>query len=567
MLIPLLILGSLSILITQRFVKEEINKSSKNLVLQVKDNIETVFNELDLLSLTFDGESDIVVKFKELLSKDSADLDNLNSLSFLKSFLIAISSARPYIYSFNIYYKNDIGQYISSSNSITNLRESIDTGWYESYKKQKPGTKIWTELRDIKRYAQDTQPLKVLTIYKTLVDGNGVIVLNIPADYFEKNLRKIVTSPNHSLLIADENNNIVFTSNGSSPLTDRDTKILAHSDNDFFSYLSVDGNRYTVSKIQSPRYNWKYISVISQNTLYQVPVRLSKYTFYLLVLSFTLGLFLTYFLTRRKYRQVLNIIFILESAEKGNALPPLADRVKDEYDFIIQNILKTFIEHSYLKVQLSERKYKAQAMELLALQSQVNPHFLYNTFQSIYWEVLSLTGRPNKANEMIESLSDILRYSLSNHGKDVTIEEEINNTRNYIDIQKQCYKDRFDVTWKYADNILNYRIIKMLLQPLIENSIHHGILKKKAKGKIKIKIAKVGNFIRIAVIDNGLGIQSDKLKELQKGLERDDGQSNHIGLMNTNKRLRLTYGDQCKIYIKSKYGIGTVEYITIPAQL
>ncbi|WP_229522471.1 histidine kinase [Paenibacillus monticola] len=103
-----------------------------------------------------------------------------------------------------------------------------------------------------------------------------------------------------------------------------------------------------------------------------------------------------------------------------------------------------FIEHRYIRTQLLEKKYRLQVMELLALQSQINPHFLYNTLHSIYWESVALTGKPNKVSEMVEDISDILSYSFSNPTETVTWAAEISNTLSYVNIQKTRYKDKFD---------------------------------------------------------------------------------------------------------------------------
>ena len=104
----------------------------------------------------------------------------------------------------------------------------------------------------------------------------------------------------------------------------------------------------------------------------------------------------------------------------GEALPPLPSRVRDEYGYIQQNILKTFLEQSYLKMQLSEKRYRLQSMELLALQSQINPHFLYNTLDTLNWISIRLNGHPNQISTLLESLSSILRYSLGHPNETAT---------------------------------------------------------------------------------------------------------------------------------------------------
>ncbi|MBD0378795.1 sensor histidine kinase [Paenibacillus sedimenti] len=284
----------------------------------------------------------------------------------------------------------------------------------------------------------------------------------------------------------------------------------------------------------------------------------------LLLVSFLFGGGLTYYLTRKNYRDVKSIVTILESAENNKPLPALPSRIKDVYSFIIHRILKNFIEQNYLTIQLSERKYKAQAMELIALQSQLNPHFLYNTLETINWKIASLTGKPGNLNKMVENLADILRYALEGHNKPVILQKEIAYTLSYIDIQKVRYQDKFDVIWEYEESVKKYNVPKLILQPLIENSIYHGIKVKEGRCRIKIKIWKTGELLHVAVIDNGLGIDKERLAQIKDDLKRDIGETDHIGLYNTHKRLKLLYGESFGISIRSKYGRGTAVYLTIP---
>jgi two-component system sensor histidine kinase YesM len=291
---------------------------------------------------------------------------------------------------------------------------------------------------------------------------------------------------------------------------------------------------------------------------------LRKYTLILLLVSFILGLILTFYLTRKNYKQISNIISIIDSAKNNQAIPEINSNTKNEFNYIIENLITTFIEQHYLKIQLSERKYKLENMELIALQSQINPHFLYNTLHTIYWEVIKVAGSNSKPIKMIENLSDILNYSLTTPCNNVSVEDEIRYTKTYLDIQMIRYADKFDVIWAYKENVKPISTIKLLIQPLVENCIYHGINNKEGKSKIKIKISRADDLLTLVIIDNGIGINSENLKVMKDKLDLDDEHSNHIGLFNTNKRLKLTYGDDFGLHINSKLGLGTVIYIRIP---
>ena len=218
-------------------------------------------------------------------------------------------------------------------------------------------------------------------------------------------------------------------------------------------------------------------------------------------------------------------------------------------------------------MQLSERKYRMKVLELLALQSQINPHFLYNTLHTISWKSIAITKKPNEISGMIDNLSTILKYVLSNSNEMVTLDEEIYYTMCYVNIQSVRYRNRFRVKWTYDDdNLAEIMIMKLIFQPLIENSIYHGIKEKEGEGVISVRLVRDGSFLKIWLIDNGLGMTRERLDEIREMLkpEKDTIKSDHIGLYNVNKRLLLTYGDSYRIRIKSAYGRGTAIFIKFP---
>lgn len=569
LLIPILISGVLSTVITGPFLRKEIEKNNFNVLKQIKDNIELEFNELDSLSLHFNANPEISLGLKELLKTPELSFDKEIFLNNLKYLINAPANARPYIQSIYVYFDNNMRRFITTTVGITSLDTFYDKSWYTSFLNQKDNDlQIFTEVRQVQQYNFEKDLNKQITIYRKLytrrVDkADGVIVLNIRSSYIESMLKGLVTYPDQSIMIIDKNNNIVSSNKSFVSISNNNISNISLTNKMSFETV-LNGKAYEVSQIISDRYGFKYISIVPSSILYQITEKIKIITLILLSLSFIFGVSLTYYFTKKDYARIHNIFSIIDSAEKNLPLPPLQSLIKDEYDYIIHNILKTFIEKNYLNVQLSERKSRLELMELIALQSQINPHFLLNTLETMNWKAYQLTGSRNAVNKILESLSDILKYSLYNINKIMTIEEEIINTKSYIEIQMVRYKDKFDVIWEIGDDVGKQRIVKLVLQPLIENSIYHGIKFKEKKSLIKIKLNQVGDCIRITVVDNGLGIPREKLRHIRFILKEEGDYSESIGLFNTNKRLKLTYGHNYGIEINSKYGVGTAVYICIP---
>ncbi len=572
LLAPLLIQGVFSQVMTKQYVERELTKNKLNLLKQIKENWELIFNELDSLNLNFSTNTEITVELKKILNHPPTGLsfEQFKTLKSIQNFITAPANARPYIHSIYVYLENEPRRFLTSTNGMISLDQFDDRSWYSSYTKRQPGVFFWTEPRTIKHHSFEDTGTEVLTIYRSLyVPGqrgsNGVIVLNIYARYLRQYLNNLATEPDHRVLIVDAANQIVFANRKLNFLSSADLQRLLKVSQSVFVFRA-GREVYVTSQLVSGKYHWKYLLAIPFDTFYRVPIELQQMTILLSFCSFLLGLALTYWLTKQNHNQLQNIISIIKSAESGQALPEPPSQIKDEYGFITHNILQTFIEQNYLKVQLSERKYKLRFTELLALQSQINPHFLFNTLETIKWKTIEFTHGPNEVSKMLEEISDILRYSLQAPGQTVPLREELKNTRSYIEIQKTRYLDKFDLIWEYDEPVLETPVIRLILQPLIENAIYHGIKPVERNCLIKVKIYRSHGVLRITVIDNGAGIPAGKLVELRQQLALDSDYTQHVGLFNTNKRLKLIYGEEYGLRIRSKEGIGTAVYLRIPVE-
>jgi two-component system sensor histidine kinase YesM len=571
LLIPVLILGTFSIFITKSYNEKEIDKNNMTILSQTQTNLELILNEIDSLNLMFSTNPEIVVSLKEISKKSTMSYEDLEFLKTIRSFIETPAYAKPYIHSIYVYFENKQQQFITTTKTgFEQLQHFNDTSWYDSFMSHKKAN-AWTELRQVKMYDFEDKPTELLTLYRSLapVDTSqkvGVIVLNINLKFLEKLLNELQTSSQQAILVVDDQGNIIIRNNNSYTLTDNDVKKFITAGNESFFKVKTADDTFVVSQLKSSRYNWRYISVIPQRLLYKAPNEIQALTALILLTSFLLGLFVTFYLHKKNDRRIQDIIAIINSANEDAPLPALQSSVKDEFGFIINNILQKFIEQKYLNLQLHERKYKQQVAELLALQSQINPHFLFNTLQTIYWKVQEFTGSPNEANKMLENLSDVIKYSLEDPYSPTTIGDEICHAKSYIEIQKVRYKDKFHVLWEYDEGVERCKALKLLLQPLIENAIYHGIKEKAGTNHIKIKIYHRHPYLHISVIDNGIGIPPHKLKQIKEDLQHSEHISSHIGLMNTNRRVKLIYGEQHGIKVLSKYAHGTAVHIHIPVE-
>lgn len=232
---------------------------------------------------------------------------------------------------------------------------------------------------------------------------------------------------------------------------------------------------------------------------------------------------------------------------------------------VLSDSLNSMIDKiNELLSQVTTEQTRLRKAELELLQSQINPHFLYNTLDTIVW--LAEGSDKAKVVSMVESLSEFFRTSL-NQGKDIiTIKEEIQHVRSYLEIQQVRYQDILEYEINVPEELYKYQIPKITIQPLVENALYHGIKNKRRLGKITVT-GEVSDKVIIRVSDNGIGMTEERNREVMDRILGNSPDSEvGFGLYNVNERIRLKFGDDYGINIVSKYEEGTVSIVTLPKE-
>ncbi|MNC09792.1 putative sensor-like histidine kinase [compost metagenome] len=571
MLIPIAILGTFSAIIIQQYIGKEATDANLNVLKGMQSNVDLQFEQLDTLYMHFVASAIELSELKSILSKPLPSLEDYKRLAAIKNFIDSPAIARSYIDSIYIYLENDKNRFITSTTGgLMEFSDFYDVSWYDEYLRRSAlGDDYWTGKRSFLKYNLFNYNTEVISLYQTLYTsspGDGVIVLNIKMEHLQEQLSALRTPDNQYLLMLDSANQIILQNR---PFQEGDTEelqlLLKDSPNETLSSESPD-SRFVYSILSSEKYGWRFVSITPKKSLYELPLRLGLYTLLAILFSFAVAAWISQYFAKQHMSEIRQITNLLQSAEKGEPLPVLPNRKHNIYNYIIQRILVHFLENNYLNAQLAERKAKAEMLELSALQAQLNPHFLLNTFDTINWKAASVTGNMNsELNQMIGHLGDILKTALDYEHKYIPLEEELEYTHTYIQIQKMRYQDKFEVLWDCGADAQQFMVLKLLLQPLIENSLYHGIRKVEGKRYIKIKARLQQERLLISVTDNGQGMDRDQLQALRSRLGESTGDlSSHIGVVNTHKRLQLAYGELSGLQVYSKWNSGTMVTITIP---
>ena len=276
------------------------------------------------------------------------------------------------------------------------------------------------------------------------------------------------------------------------------------------------------------------------------------------------ALFFSRFISRSITQPIQQLCDSMERVQEGDfSVSDIAVESQNE----IGSLTKSFNVMTHRIQELMEQNIREQEAkrksELKALQSQINPHFLYNTLDTIIWMA---EGKKNEEVVlMTASLARLLRQSISNEDEVVSIGQEVEYARGYLTIQKMRYKDKMEFQIEVDPSILHIPLIKLVLQPVIENAIYHGLKYKESKGLLLVKGFMKNDNAVLQVIDNGVGMDEETLAHIYER-HKVNYQSNGVGVYNVQKRLQLYYGNEYGITYESKKGEGTTATITIPGR-
>jgi two-component system sensor histidine kinase YesM len=557
MLVPLIILGSMSFMLTRTILSKSLNRSAIDNLATVQQTFDIIIQESDELKVTFNRMPKLSLLLWHMLSSDTMNDSQYQNYSIMNNFLISRVSAKEYIHSIYLYRSLDREnpRVYSTNHGLTYLKDMADNNWIHEFRNYMPTSDFGIQVRNTKNYAFENTTQEFLTVYRflspNLQSGNvDLLVLNLDLNIIRSSLKS--AAKQNLYYIYDESGKLIFDINNaiSSSVDISHVNLYEYVK----PFIIIDDSQYLVTKMTSETNNWTYISLTKYDFQQLGESYLILIVLLVVFLSLVIAFIIAYVITKNSYNYILDIINIFDYAGTKKELPPKLEP-KNEYEYITQNIINTFLEQEYFKTELEKRKYLVQALELEALQSQINPHFLFNTLETIKWKSIALTSKPNECTFMMEDLSDILKYSLE-LPKNNTIQDELQYTKVYLNIMKTRYPDKFDVIWDYPDTLLDHPIIKLVLQPFVENSIYHGIKPSTNYSLIKIKLVQKKNYINIFIFDTGIGMNKDVFNQLLSRLHKnDDTLSMHIGIQNTLKRLQLAdIKSTFRIYSKESFG-------------
>ncbi len=546
-----------------------IKNSGKNTLDSFDEHIETslysIGSQLDIMM----SNSSFSLSLKNLLGNMEMEQKDLTFYLVLKNFLNTYNLSSSTIHSIYLYVEDKEHFMTSSQGQIVNISNNTfyDLQWLDEYKNMDREKRIYTSRRWIQKNSYD-EPVEVISVYYRNTYLDGVIVINIDKSEYGRLLRNMLASTRQSIFLVNDVGEIVCETDQSFQI---DVTVNEHI-SDYIKnnkidtvdekWIKIAGKNYFINYKYSEFMNIYIVSIIPINFLFDELIFYILLAILVLLLDLVIIVVLAYSYTKRSFYYIEECINIFSEAEQGNVIEKKVNRINDEYELLLNNVIYLHLESNRVQLELMEKHHMYEMTEMMALQLQINPHFIFNTLQIMDIEVIQNMGDKSTLHTIIYQLSKVIKYALTTPTVDVTLKEELVYLKAYLEIQSIRFDNNAITYFDIDDSVYSIKVFKMLLQPVLENCFSHGRRGDGQKIVIKIKIIDNGDYIYFSVIDNGRGMSKDNLIKLRHRI--NDSNSKSIGLTNLNRRLLLRYGVDSGLVIRSKIGMGTIVKFVIP---
>lgn len=566
--IPVMIVGAISYIYSEASIVKQASRSVGELVFEITRNIDKEFSQIEIISLEIASSKYVKNVLLEDKPKDELEFLSRKNKIFMEYIQqkvnnrrlinnVILYSANGYAYSFGRIPDQATAGFFDFSIYNEALKRGNKPYWV--------GIHTYEGTYSGKRYGG------ILSIARSVSQINmsdyiGVVEIQLNEKLLRENFYDISKDKVGELLIVDINGNVISSLQdgliGTALRFDNQYNLFNKRRGAFITDINNVRSLVTYATIDTT--SWKVISIQPYKKLIANAEKLRTVTIIMCVICAAVAVVISIFISTSIVNPINKIIYYMNKAETGDFNLKLKANSNDEvgqlanrFNRMMDRIDKLF------NALVTEQKLKKEA-ELNALQAQINPHFLYNTLNSI--RCLAEINRQKQISVMIKSLIELLQNSIGKYDEFITLYEELNLANSYIVLQKSRFNNSFRVEYLVDNELLEYKTLKFLLQPLIENAILHGIKDKGTEeGVIKIKVYKKDSKMVMEVIDNGNGMTQEEIDRIFANDTKSRGSRfSGIGVKNVNDRIKLFFGDSYGLYYESEPGKGTTARIVVP---
>ena len=571
-MIPLLIVGFSSYTISTNIVDQKISDSILNSITQVNLNIRNMMRDVEILSDFYCYNTDL----KKAIEEEDLFKANEKVNDIFRNVNVTYKEVNNYT-TILAWDGRAFINWMSDGKDYYRLKQYIESqDWYENIISQKNKI-VWIPThKNIDQYTSDSYVLTAGRVMSDIYKNYGLILISIPETDLWKILKSFRPVGNSEIYVIDQNGRNISHCDADKRMVVGEKQpyiqnILQGEEEEGAMVASVHGEKRLVVFQKIPKTQWTTIATLPLAELNEESHSIRNAIIVSSILSLIAAFFLAYLISRGIVKPILQMEEQMRRVEQGDFDAYVDVKTSDEIGRIGEkfNVMVAKIKDLMERVVMEEKKQsqlliKQREAELELLRAQINPHFLFNTLNSI--KCMALINQANHIAEMISALGRLLENSIQ-RGKDmITLEEEIENLKNYVLLQQMRYGNKLRILYDMDPELLTLEVPRLILQPIVENAIIHGLEKKTNGGQIQVYGRRKEEVAEIVIEDNGVGMSQEEVENLRTGLDPTHQRKSFsgIGIKNVDERIRLVYGEDYGLTIKSEVNVGTKVILVIP---
>lgn len=428
-------------------------------------------------------------------------------------------------------------------------RNLLEEEWMQPYIHETGGGFYYTgaHLADY-YYGSETEHWVISVVFPVVRYGERLGYIIVDLDFQKMN--KIVNAGNEidslRYLVVDSNGGIVFSDEEDEINTTLSDEIAAKLEQEDAFFFPFRGTEMFCVHEKSSTTHWEFLCLVEKDTIIQPVVQMQRILgFVVLPVFLVITCLLSVRLARKVKRPLEEIVAQMDQIDIDHPKPFTVRNSVGEIEYLADKITEMSVKITNLINQVYKAEIKSKDAQIEALISQINPHFLYNTLQLIKTE--SIKGNGAEVSDTVNCLSRFLRYTINNRELYVTLSEELDYIRSYVEIYKKRFPGKYTLLIETEEGTENIMIPKLTLQPVVENAIKHGMSKKSGPGIISIRVKHESEFL-VVIEDNGVGMEAAAMDALLARIHSADSSGVHVGLHNVQERLELGGGEGYGIF-------------------
>ncbi|NJD02832.1 MAG: sensor histidine kinase [Ruminiclostridium sp.] len=550
-LVPLIIICIFFYKISTDIIKEKVGSYDYSTMNNIRDSIDFIMEDIRGLSRFFIANV-YTNRFLTDPQQNVQSYEKVENTYEVNNMLIYMMNAKSYIKS--IFISGFNGSYIMT-NSLN--RREVDDDTIKSLKLSKEPYK-WSG--PVKKISSAGFVTNVIYLERLINDINrpdrtiGYMCIDIDEKFIYNLYTSKLIGHSNNFFMVDNNWKVLSSVNKKLLGKTLDSSIteVANGRNDGYFLEKINGQQTLITISTIKMTGWKIINLIPTSKIAIESSVVGKMIFLVAIVVVLISFIITYLFSYEVLKPLNKLNSLMGNVEKDNFKIRFNYAKNDEIGQLANSFNKMVERINTLIYEVYEVEINQKEMQIKVLQAQINPHFLYNSLNNLKW--MAIMQQADAMEDIISSLSSLLYYNIDYNKDMVCIHEEIKQLNNYIKIQKVRYLDKFQVKFSIPKEFEDYKMMKFILQPIVENAIFHGIAPKDEKGLIIISAFRVDQDIMIVVQDDGVGIDIMKSRITSDSLDKYGFIG--VGLRNINERLKLRFGPQYGISIESKPDMG-----------